>query len=62
MINVRDQHICWYYLIFQTGTFKVWDVLQGIEQCENDDVKTARCREQGGNGELETGEQGKAQD
>ena len=61
MISVRDQHIYWYHLVFQTGTFKVWDALQGGEQCEDDKVKTARWRGQGGNGEVETGEQGEAQ-
>ena len=58
-MNVRDQHIYWYHLLFQTGTFEVWDVWRGGEQCEDDKV-TVRWRWQGGNGEVETGEQGEA--
>ena len=46
--------------MFQTGTFEVWDVLRGGEQCEDDKVQTARWRWRGGNGKVETGEQGEA--
>ena len=59
-MNVRDQHIYWYHLLFQTGTFEVWDVLRGGEKCEDDEVQTARWRWRGGNGEVKTGEQGEA--
>ena len=27
-----------YHLLFQTGTFEFWDVLQGGEQCEDGEV------------------------
>ena len=42
------------HLLFQTGTFKVWDVSRGGEKCEDDKVLTARWRWRGGNGEVET--------
>ena len=46
MKNVRDPHIYWYHLLFQTGTFEIWDVLQGGEQREGGDeeVRMARWR------------------
>ena len=41
-------------------TLDVWDVSRGGEQCEDDELETATWIWQGGNGKVETGEQGEA--